>query len=70
MTTTTIVIDPQESLNVLVARLPETLPVLQRFGLDTCCGGALPIVVAAQHHALNLDELLQALREAAEQSAR
>lgn len=64
MTTTTFAIDPSETLNTLVARAPETLPVLQRFGLDTCCGGALPLAVAAQHHDLPLETLLMALREA------
>ena len=64
MTTATISIDANETLNELVARAPATLPVLQRFGLDTCCGGALSLAFAAQHHGLNLAELLTALREA------
>lgn len=64
MTTTTITVDAGETLNELVARAPETLPVLQRFGLDTCCGGALTLAVAAQHHGLEVAELLAALREA------
>ncbi len=63
MTTTTLVHE-NETLNELVARAPEALPVLQRYGLDTCCGGALSLAVAAEHHNLNLAELLTALREA------
>ncbi len=64
MTTTTIAVSADETLNELVARAPEALPVLQRFGLDTCCGGALSLAVAAQHHQLDLAELLAAIREA------
>lgn len=64
MTTTAFTIDANDTLNALVARAPETLPVLQRFGLDTCCGGALTLAVAAQHHNLNLSTLLTALWEA------
>lgn len=64
MTTPTTTINPAETLNELVARAPEALPVLQRFGLDTCCGGALPLAEAARHHNLSLDALVEALHEA------
>ena len=61
---TTIAVDANETLNELVARVPDALPVLQRFGLDTCCGGALTLALAARHHDLALDELLAAIAEA------
>lgn len=57
-------IRPDDTLNAIVERAPRTLAVLQRFGLDTCCGGALALREAAAHHALDLDELLGALRAA------
>ena len=66
---TTIAVDANETLNELVARAPDALPVLQRFGLDTCCGGALTLAVAAQHHDLVLDELLAAIAEALAEGA-
>ena len=50
------------TLNTLVAQYPAALSVLQRFGLDTCCGGALPLRTAAEHHQLDLAELVRALR--------
>jgi iron-sulfur cluster repair protein YtfE (RIC family) len=50
-----------ETLNQIVARYPQTLPVLQSFGLDTCCGGALSLRTAAEHHALDPEHLLDAL---------
>jgi regulator of cell morphogenesis and NO signaling len=62
---TTITIAAEDTLNTLVARYPQTLPVLQGFGLDTCCGGALPLRTAAEHHDLDLAALLAALRAAA-----
>lgn len=35
--------------------------VFRRFGLDTCCGGDLPLEEAARHHGVDLDRLLAAL---------
>jgi regulator of cell morphogenesis and NO signaling len=66
--TTTIV--GSDSLNTIVARHPQALEVLQRFGLDTCCGGALPLRMAVEHHGLDLDEVVAALRAIAEESGR
>ena len=52
-----------ETLNAIVARYPEALKGLKAFGLDTCCGGALPLSVAARHHGLDANELATVLRE-------
>lgn len=54
-------LDAADTLNMIVARYPAALPVLQRFGLDTCCGGSLPLATAAEHHALDLEAVLAAL---------
>lgn len=59
--TTPVTITATETLNEIVARYPQALPVLGRFGLDTCCGGSLPLQTAVQHHNLNLEEVLAAL---------
>jgi len=59
-----------DALNAIVARHPQALEVLHRFGLDTCCGGALPLRVAVEHHGLDLDQVLAALRSTLEQSQR
>jgi iron-sulfur cluster repair protein YtfE (RIC family) len=53
-----------ETINELVARAPEVLPVLQRYGIDTCCGGSLSLETVAERHRLELSELLSALQEA------
>ncbi|MDQ4078297.1 MAG: DUF542 domain-containing protein [Chloroflexota bacterium] len=60
---THVEIVPTQSLNEIVTLVPETLPVLQRFGLDTCCGGSLPLQSAVAHHGLNLETVLAALRK-------
>jgi iron-sulfur cluster repair protein YtfE (RIC family) len=61
-------IDPEATLNQLVEAEPKVLPVLHRYGLDTCCGGALPVREAARRHELSLEEFLTELGLAAEQS--
>jgi iron-sulfur cluster repair protein YtfE (RIC family) len=67
---TPITIIAEDTLNAIVARYPQALPVLQRLGLDTCCGGALPLQTAAQHHGLDLADVLAALRAEAEGTTR
>jgi iron-sulfur cluster repair protein YtfE (RIC family) len=61
-----ITLTAEDTLNLIVARYPQALPVLQHYGLDTCCGGALPLHTAAQHHGLDLSEVVAALRMALE----
>ena len=60
-------IDPEATLNDLVAAAPKVLAVLHRYGLDTCCGGALPLREAARRHELSLDDFLAELGVAVEQ---
>lgn len=62
-----IVIDEREPLNALVAREPRVLPALRLLGMDTCCGGSLPLAAAAAHHGLDIAQVKEALRRAAEQ---
>jgi iron-sulfur cluster repair protein YtfE (RIC family) len=55
-------IDTSVSVNEMVARHPETMPVFNRFGLDTCCGGGAPIDEAARRDGADLGELVEALQ--------
>jgi regulator of cell morphogenesis and NO signaling len=57
-------IDTNVSVNQMVARHPETMPVFNRFGLDTCCGGGAPIAEAARRDGADLNELVKALADA------
>jgi iron-sulfur cluster repair protein YtfE (RIC family) len=59
-----------DKLNEIVARYPETLEIFGQFGLDTCCGGALPLATAAEHHGLPLKTLIEALQARVDQTAR
>ena len=67
---TRIAISAEETLNAVVARYPQALPVLSQFGLGTCCGGALSLRMAARHHDLDLDALLAALQAAVQEGRR
>lgn len=58
-------ISPQTPIKDVIAAHPETGKVFARHGLDTCCGGAHPIEMAARAHKLNLPTLLVELEAAA-----
>lgn len=60
----TVALDAETTINELVRLHPETLPVLQAYGLDTCCGGPLSLAEAARRHGVGTEELLGAVRAA------
>lgn len=49
------------SVNDAIRLYPETIAVFNDFGIDACCGGAVPIAEAARRDGADLDELLAAL---------
>ena len=57
-------IDASSTVNDIVARYPSTLAVFNAFGIDTCCGGALPVSEAAARHKIPLNALRSALESA------
>lgn len=57
-------IDPALSVNEILLRHPAALPALKAAGIDTCCGGAKPLSVAAQTAGVELEELLARIVEA------
>ena len=63
-------IDTSVSVNEMVASHPETMPVFNRFGLDTCCGGGAPIAEAARRDGAKLGDLVQALESAIASAAK
>ena len=63
-TATPFAIDGTTTINQIVAQYPNTLPVFAFFGLDTCCGGALPLEEAVTRHGLSLTAVVHALQEA------
>jgi iron-sulfur cluster repair protein YtfE (RIC family) len=59
--TTQVKIDGDTTVNELVQRTPQVLPVLQLHGIDACCGGPLALREVAQRHGLDLRRLLEEL---------
>lgn len=49
------------TVNDLLRRHPGSIAVLNRFGVDTCCGASLPLEAAALNAGVPLEELLAAL---------
>jgi iron-sulfur cluster repair protein YtfE (RIC family) len=56
-------LDPMLSVNELVLRYPAALPVLTAAGIDTCCGGDLTLMAAAQGRGLSLEQLEARLQQ-------
>lgn len=51
-------VDPEATVHALVAEHPELHPVLERLGIHVCCGGDVPLAVAAERDGVSLDEVL------------
>ena len=63
-------IDARSTVNDIVARYPSTLPVFNAFGIDTCCGGAIPVTEVATRHKIPLNALRSALESAVDARAK
>ena len=61
---TTLSLDPTMTINAIVARHPETIPVFNRLGMDTCCGGGVSVEEAARRDGLPLDDVVAELQKA------
>ncbi len=57
-----VALDETLTLNEIVSRHPEALPILHRYGLDTCCGGAKPLAEVAERHGFDPKDILEKLR--------
>ena len=61
-------IDLQWTVNDVVQRYPATLAIFNSLGIDSCCGGALPLATVAERHNIPLDVLRTALERTIAQS--
>ena len=52
------------TVNEVIRAFPASVEVFSRFGIDSCCGGALPLLEAAARHRIEEEALLTALRAA------
>ena len=59
---TELAITAETTVNEAVRRHPGALRVLASFGIDTCCGGALPIEEAAKRHGVDAALLVDLIR--------
>lgn len=57
-------IEPSKSVGQLVAERPSRARVFERFGIDFCCGGKIPLSDACTERKLDTERILAALREA------
>lgn len=49
------------TVNELIRQVPETVQVFNDFGIDACCGGAVPIRAAAERDGADAEALLATL---------
>jgi iron-sulfur cluster repair protein YtfE (RIC family) len=68
--TITTVSDPKLTVNELLRRHPAVLPVLNGFGVDSCCGGSESLAQAAHSAQIPLDALLAALDASVQRAGR
>ena len=55
-------LDPTLTINEIVMLYPQTIPVFNRFGMDTCCGGGIPVEAAARRDGIDVEVVTAALR--------
>ena len=58
-------IDLNDTVNDVIKRHPATVRVFSEYGIDSCCGGALPLITVTARHKIDANTLLGALRTAA-----
>lgn len=56
------------TVNDAIRLYPETVTVFNDFGIDACCGGAVPIAEAARRDGADLEALLAALAAVLEET--
>ena len=56
------------TVNALIASYPSVLPVLNRFGIDTCCGGAESLGLAARSANIPFDHLMAGISAVVERT--
>ena len=52
------------TVNEIITKYPATVRVFSRHGIDSCCGGALPLSEVARKHRLDFIALLAELEQA------
>jgi iron-sulfur cluster repair protein YtfE (RIC family) len=66
----TTILDTRLTVNELLRRHPSVLPVLNAFGVDSCCGGSESLAEAAQASRIPIEALVAALEASVERGSR
>lgn len=51
------------SVNEVIRRYPASIALFNRYGIDACCGGAAPVMEAAERDGADVDALLAELEK-------
>lgn len=51
------------TVNEVIRRVPASVGVFSRHGIDACCGGGLTVKEAARRHGVEPEALLEEIRE-------
>ena len=57
-------LSPEATVNDVICRFPDAIPVFNELGIDSCCGGAASLEVAAREAGIEAEVLLVALDDA------
>jgi regulator of cell morphogenesis and NO signaling len=57
-------ITAEMTVNEIIQQRPQTLTVFNKRGIDSCCGGGLPLAEVAKRHRLDFIALLSELENA------
>jgi iron-sulfur cluster repair protein YtfE (RIC family) len=63
-------IDPSLTVGEVLRRWPGAIAPLGAFGIDRCCGGAVPLREAADEAGIAVDDLVAAIERAVAPEAR
>ena len=61
-------LDPNSPIDEIIRQYPATIPIFDRFGIHSCCGGHASLIEGAHRDAVDVEALLAALREVVEQN--
>lgn len=67
---TTPRIDPTLTVNEILQRHPATIGVINAHGIDSCCGGGIPLATVARENELDLEALIADLEATIHSGAR
>ena len=68
MSTATLDLHCDLTVNEVIARWPATVAVFNRFGIDTCGGGGMTVGEAAHHERVDPGQLCEAVHAVAERA--